>query len=84
MVRSRYRSLCFHLDNERLQQDDYTLVSLSAGWRAPSDKWGVRVSGRNMLDEEYSSQTSAQAGNNGDLYAPADPRTYFLTLDLDF
>ncbi|HKQ82901.1 MAG TPA: TonB-dependent receptor [Steroidobacteraceae bacterium] len=70
--------------DERLQQDDYTLLSVSAGWRAPSDKWGIRLSGRNLLDEEYSIFTSAQGGNNGDFYAPADPRTLFVTLDVSF
>ena len=64
----------------RLEQDSYTIVNLSAGWRARSDKWGIRVNARNLLDEDYSVTTRAQAGL-GDFYASGSPRTYYVTID---
>lgn len=70
--------------DQRLKEGNYTLFNVTAGWRAPSDRWGIKVTGKNLFDEEYSVFTSAQGGRNGDFYAPGDPRTVFVTLDVKF
>jgi iron complex outermembrane recepter protein len=67
----------------RLQQPNYTILNVSAGWRAPSDKWGVRLTGKNLLDEYYS-VTTRSVNVHGDFQAPGAPRTYYVTVDYKF
>ena len=69
--------------DQRLQQDSYTILNASVEWRAPSDKWGLRLTGRNLLDEFYS-VTTRSADTTGDFWAPGRPRTYYITLDYKF
>jgi len=67
----------------RLKQDSYTLVNLGLGWRAPGDKWGVRVTGKNLGNQFYTLTTRSVSGQ-GDFQAGAAPRTYYVTLDYKF
>ena len=67
----------------RLRQDSYTILNASLEWRAPSDKWGVRFTGRNLLDDFYSVTTRSVNGQ-GDFWAAGRPRTYYVTLDYKF
>lgn len=66
----------------RLEQDSYTLVNLSFGWTSPSETWGVKLQGKNLLDEDYAVMAASSAP--GDLYASAPPRTYMLTGNYKF
>jgi iron complex outermembrane receptor protein len=36
-----------------LTQDSYTTVDASANWISGDGKWGLRVNGYNLTDEEY-------------------------------
>ena len=67
----------------RLVQPSYTLLNLGLGWRDPSDKWGVRLTGRNLGNKFYSLTTRSVSGQ-GDFQAAGTPRTYYLTLDHKF
>jgi len=64
-------------------QPSYTLLNLGLGWRDPSDKWGVRLTGRNLGNKFYSLTTRSVSGQ-GDFQAAGTPRTYYLTLDHKF
>jgi iron complex outermembrane recepter protein len=67
----------------RLEQDSYTLLNLSVGWTSVDEVWGVSLTGRNLLDEDYSVTTRSQTGIN-DFYAAGKPLTYYVTLDYNF
>ena len=67
----------------RLTQPTYTLLNASLSWRAPSDKWGVQLTGRNLLNEYYA-VTARSATGQGDFQAAGKPRTYYVTFDYKF
>ncbi|MET0987740.1 MAG: TonB-dependent receptor [Steroidobacteraceae bacterium] len=69
--------------DQRLEQPDYTIVNASVEWRAPSDKFGVQLTGRNLLDEYYA-VTSRSVNGQGDFAAAGRPRTYYVTFDYKF
>lgn len=71
----------FGADN-RLEQEEYTLVNATFGWRSSDDKYGVTLWGRNLTDEEY--WTQGVPSGLGDLVAPAAPMTYGVRFDVSF
>ncbi|MHA3791126.1 TonB-dependent receptor [Sphingomonas sp. YL-JM2C] len=64
--------------DNRLRQDAYWLLSGQIGWRSPSDRWGVNLFGRNLLNTRYSVYESAV--DFGDQRSVAPPRTYGVEL----
>lgn len=66
----------------RLHQDAYTVVNLTLGWHVPSDRWGMRFVARNLGNARYAIDEESSA--TGDFYAPANPRTLALYLDVKF
>jgi iron complex outermembrane receptor protein len=67
----------------RLVQNSYSIVNLTLGWRAPGDKWGVRLTGKN-LGNEYYAVTERSVSGQGDFQASGSPRTYSLNVDYKF
>ncbi|WP_313807886.1 TonB-dependent receptor [Sphingobium sp.] len=70
------------VDN-RLRIQDYILLNASIGWKAQDERYSIQLWGKNLTDEYYYSQLSAQA-NVGDLGSPAAPRTYGVTVGVKF
>lgn len=66
----------------RIEQDSYTLVNFTLGWKAPDETWGVRLLGKNLLDEEYAVHSASSSF--GDFYASAAPRTVSVAVSYDF
>jgi iron complex outermembrane receptor protein len=68
--------------DERVVQDSYSLVDASVTWRDSSERMFVRLWGNNLTEEYYRSQLGAT--NSGDNGTPGAPRTYGLTLGVEF
>ena len=68
--------------DERVVQDSYSLVDASVTWRDVNEQMYVRLWGNNLAEEYYRSQLSAT--NSGDNGTPGAPRTYGLTLGVEF
>jgi iron complex outermembrane receptor protein len=66
--------------DNRLEQDDYTVLNAEVGLETGS--WFFRVWGRNLQDEEYSYY--AQESSTGDLVSAAPPRTYGASAEYRF
>lgn len=66
----------------RIRQDSYTLLNSTLGFKHVGGVWGVRLIGRNLLNEEYAVHSTASA--TGDYYAPGDPRTVEFVVDYHF
>lgn len=60
----------------RLRQGRYALLDASVGYES-DDGWGVRLSGNNLTDANYSIYTAS--GNSSDFFSAADPTTVTLT-----
>lgn len=72
----------FYFDPQnRTSNPSYHLLNATLTWEPESGRW-VRLWVNNLADEQY--YTTVQASNFGDLYFPAAPRTYGVTLGLDF
>src|SRR5690606_1651679 len=72
----------FYFDPQnRTSNPSYHLLNATLTWEPESGRW-VRLWVHNLADEQY--YTTVQASNFGDLYFPAAPRTYGVTLGLDF
>lgn len=77
-----YNDGFFGSPDGRVSQPSYNLLDASLTWRAPGDDVYVRIWGKNLTDDFYRNQLSAtNAGDNGTAGAP---RTYGVTLGLDF
>ena len=50
----------------------------------PTEHWGVRFWGKNLLGEKYILRGSAQAGPQGWPFAPSAPTTYGIAIDFSF
>jgi len=64
----------------------YSLVNARVGFRV-ADGWTLSVWSRNLLNKDYFEQLLAAPGGNGAGYYGAvlgDPRTYGLSLRMDF
>lgn len=68
--------------DERVVQDSYNLIDASVTWRDANERMYVRLWGNNLSEEYYRSQLGAT--NSGDNGTPGAPRTYGLTLGVEF
>ncbi len=68
--------------DERVVQDSYSLVDASVTWRDRNDRVYMRVWGNNLTEEFYRTQLSAT--NSGDNGTPGAPRTYGVTVGVEF
>ena len=68
--------------DERVVQPHYNTVDASVTWRHPDDHVYVRLWGKNLTDAFY--RTQIGASNSGDNGTNAAPRTYGVTLGMDF
>ncbi|MET0657127.1 MAG: TonB-dependent receptor, partial [Steroidobacteraceae bacterium] len=65
-----------------VEQDAYDLVDASISWTSTDEKYGARLWGKNLLDEEYySAANSAALGKH---YSAAAPLTYGVTFSTHF
>ncbi len=71
----------WEVDN-RLAQDAYSLVNAELSWKPLNSKWSFAAFARNIGNTEYSVYTTG--GTNGDLYAPAAPRTSGVSAEYSF
>lgn len=69
-----YNSGFFWEPNNRIKEPPLNMVNGEIGWRSRSQRYGVKVWGRNLLNKEYSINSSSSVF--GDLYSPAPPRQY--------
>ncbi|WP_129778393.1 TonB-dependent receptor [Peristeroidobacter soli] len=74
--------LYFEPDNQ-LRQPSYSLVNAEVSWSAPNDAYRVRLWAKNLLDEEYYNQMQT-ANNQPPIGAPGAPRTYGVSLSVNF
>ncbi|MFA5632142.1 MAG: TonB-dependent receptor [Porticoccaceae bacterium] len=73
----------FYWDSEnRLAEPSYSVVNGQLSWADPRDNLKVTLWGKNLTDEEYTIYGFTSA--SGDLLAPAEPRTYGVTLGISF
>jgi iron complex outermembrane receptor protein len=68
-----YNSGYYWEPDNRLKQKAYGLVNAQLGWSAAEDRWAVKVIAKNLSGTKY--DVWQVATTNGDLYAPAAPRT---------
>ncbi len=68
--------------DERVFQKNYSTVDGSLTWRSNSDHLYARLWGKNLTDAFYRTQLSAT--NSGDNGTSGAPRTFGVTLGLDF
>lgn len=68
--------------DERVAQDSYTTIDSSVTWRPNDGNIYVRAWGKNLADSFYRTQLSAT--NSGDNGTSGVPRTFGLTLGVDF
>jgi iron complex outermembrane recepter protein len=76
-----YNDGYFFDPQNRTTQPAYHQVNANLTWEPEDGKW-VRLWMNNLLDERY--YTTIQPSNFGDLYFPAAPRTYGVTLGAEF
>ncbi|MFA5631287.1 MAG: TonB-dependent receptor [Porticoccaceae bacterium] len=69
----------FDPDN-RLTQDAFGVVNSQIRWTSPSQKYFVRLYGRNLTEEKYYIQS--QSIFTGDLASAAPPRTYGISFGI--
>jgi len=68
--------------DERVVQDSYQLIDASVTWREADERMYVRLWGNNLAEEYFRTQLSAT--NSGDNGTPGAPRTYGLTMGVEF
>jgi len=68
--------------DNRLKEPSYGLLNAQIGWSAEDDRWGINLFAKNLTKTEYS--VWQVATTNGDLYAPAAPRTWGAELSFKF
>jgi len=77
----------FEFPTPILDQRDYTLFDLTAIWTAPSDRWSVALSGKNLTDERYKVGAYNFAGatfNNSLIAYYGPPQTVTATVQVKF
>ena len=77
-----YNSGFFWEPDNRLKEKAYENVNASIAWKAPEDRWQVRVWGQNLTNTKRSSLTVSSG--TGDSIQPSSPRTYGVTLSAKF
>lgn len=74
----------YHFEPSNLfRQSPYSLVNGQIMLR-PSDQISIALWGKNLTDKRYVSYQSTQAGPAAFPFTPAPPRTYGVTLGVDF
>lgn len=68
--------------DNRLKQDAYGLLNAQLGWKDPDSNLGLKLFAKNLTKTEY--DVWQVATGNGDLHAPASPRTYGAELSFSF
>lgn len=63
--------------DNRIRVANYALVNAELGWQSESERVGVRLWARNLLDKEYYSNIVTSTGDNG---TPGIPRLVGITL----
>lgn len=81
-TRYAYNSGFYFAPGNRLEQPEYHMLNASIGWTSTNETWGVRLWGRNLLDEEIVSYNSE--GELGDFYSVSAPQTVGATLTFHF
>jgi iron complex outermembrane receptor protein len=76
-----YNDGFFYDPQNRLANPSYNQVNANLTWEPEDGKW-VRLWVNNLLDERYYS--TVQPSNFGDLYFPAPPRTFGVTVGAEF
>lgn len=66
-----------------LKQEPHTLIGASVGWRSNDKSWEASVWGQNLLDKKYFIAASI-TNFVGQVYSPASPRTFGVTLSRHF
>lgn len=66
----------------RLRQKSFNLVNTSIGWTSESGRFNASIWGKNIFNQYYATQMSAQA--RGDSNVVGDPRTYGVTVGVSF
>ena len=65
------------------RQQSHTLVGASIGWTSTDDVWEIDVWGQNLLNEQY--YIAFPVSNFvGQVYSPASPRTFGVTVSRHF
>jgi iron complex outermembrane receptor protein len=68
-----------------LQQKGYVLLNASLTYQLPgNDKFSVSLWGKNLTNKQYYVGVLTEAANNGDIAAPAPPRTFGIELGYKF
>ncbi|MBL8268064.1 TonB-dependent receptor [Steroidobacter sp.] len=65
--------------DNRIHVPSYSLVNAEVGWWSESERFGVRLWARNLLDKEYYSNIVTSTGDNG---TAGLPRMYGITLSV--
>lgn len=68
--------------DNRLKQPSYGLLNAQIGWTADAGRWGINLFAKNLTKTKYS--VWQVATSNGDLYAPAAPRTVGVELSFKY
>ena len=66
----------------QLRQPTYSLYNTSLGWMDRSDRYGMRLWGKNLGGAKYYSYAITQT--LGEDFSPAPPRTYGVTISAHF
>jgi iron complex outermembrane receptor protein len=66
----------------QLRQPTYSLYNLSIGWMNLTERFGIRLWGKNLGGAKYYS--SASTSTLGELFSPAPPRAYGGTISVRF
>jgi iron complex outermembrane recepter protein len=77
-----YNGSFFWAVDNRVKQSDVHMLNGQVQWTAPSEKWWLRVWGKNLLDEKFIVQFNENG--SGDIATPAPPLTYGATVGFDF
>lgn len=73
-----YKSDFFWEPDNRLKQNGYDLLNAGVTWTAKGQRYSVELFGRNLTGAYYVAGAAVTVRN--DLYVPAPPRTYGVTL----
>lgn len=77
-VNDAYKSDFFWEPDNRLKQNGYHLVNAALTWTAKDPRYSVELFGRNLNGAYYVAGAAVTVRN--DLYVPAPPRTYGVTV----
>lgn len=77
-----YNDGFFWEQGNSIEQESYELLAAGLSWVSPREKYEVRISGNNLLDEEYAINRTIGATSDG--MSPAAPRTYGIEFRYNF